>query len=135
MFLLAGSPELEAEHLKGDINGHPFSSPDGIRIDPKGRLWVQTDAGTGTSTTSVFGNNSMYYVDQETGESKRFLVGTVGCEITGIAYNEDLTAMCMNIQHPHAEWDRYTDASGAKQGPARSATFVVYREDGQPVGV
>ncbi|MCK9508787.1 MAG: PhoX family phosphatase [Pigmentiphaga sp.] len=135
MFLLAGSPELEAEHLKGDINGHPFSSPDGIRIDPKGRLWVQTDAGTGTSTTSVFGNNSMYYVDQETGESKRFLVGPVGCEITGIAYNEDLTAMFINIQHPNAEWNRYTDASGAKQGPARSATIVVYREDGQPVGV
>ncbi|MNS98539.1 hypothetical protein D3C72_1329090 [compost metagenome] len=99
-------------------------------MDPKGRLWVQTDAGTGTSTTDFFGNNSMYYIDQKTGESKRFLVGPLGCEITGIAYTPDLTTFFINIQHPNQSWN--TLRSGG--GDARSATVVVRRTDGKPVG-
>src|SRR3546814_10812108 len=45
IFLLAGDPSLAAggSNLIGDIDGDTFSSPDGIRIDPQGRLWVQTD--------------------------------------------------------------------------------------------
>ena len=45
IFLLAGDPSLAAggSNLTGNINGDTFSSPDGIAIDPQGRLWVQTD--------------------------------------------------------------------------------------------
>ncbi len=128
LLLLAGDPSIAQDNLKGNINGDTFSSPDGIGIDPQGRLWVQTDAGTGSSTTDIFGNNSMYFVDQETGESKRFLVGPVGCEITGLTYTPDLTTFFINIQHPNKDWNT---VSG---GDARSATVVVRRTDGKPVG-
>lgn len=128
LLLLAGDPSIAAANEKGNIVGHTFSSPDGIRVDPQNRLWVQTDAGTGSSTTSIFGNNAMYYVDQVSGESKRFLVGPEGCEITGIGYTPDLTAFFINIQHPEGAW------STTAGWPARSATVVVRRTDGKPVG-
>ncbi|HYG43955.1 MAG TPA: alkaline phosphatase PhoX [Bordetella sp.] len=130
LLLLAGYDESEgqAANLTGTINGDTFSSPDGIRIDTQGRLWVQTDSGA--TRAEEFGHNAMYYIDQKTGESKRFLVGPVGCEITGIAYNEDLTTFFINIQHPSGAWN--TVRAGG--GDARSATVVVRRKDGKPVG-
>lgn len=127
LLLLAGDPSIAADNQKGNIKGDTFSSPDGIRIDPQNRLWVQTDAGTSASTTDIFGNNSQYYVDQKTGESKRFLAGPLGCEITGIAYTPDLTTMFINIQHPTGKWP-------SANLPARSSTVVVRRTDGKPVG-
>ncbi len=137
VFLLAGNPNLAEANLKGNISGDYFSSPDGLRIDPQGRLWVQTDhnltgnAGTlngaAVNMTQAFGNNSMYHVDQTSKASKRFLVGPVGCEITGIAYTPDLKSFFINIQHPTGNWP----VSG--QQP-RSSTIVVRRADGQPVG-
>ncbi|QDC38519.1 PhoX family protein [Sphingobium fuliginis] len=137
VFLLAGNPNLAEANLKGNISGDYFSSPDGLRIDPQGRLWVQTDhnltgnAGTlngaAVNMTQAFGNNSMYHVDQTSKASKRFLVGPVGCEITGIAYTPDLKSFFINIQHPTGNWP----VSG--QQP-RSSTIVVRRTDGQPVG-
>ena len=137
IFLLAGNPALAEDNLKGNISGDYFSSPDGIRIDPQGRLWVQTDhnltgnAGTlngaATNMTGAFGNNSMYYIDQTSKQSKRFLVGPAGCEITGIAYTPDLKNFFINIQHPTGNWPV------AGQQP-RSSTIVVRRTDGQPVG-
>lgn len=137
IFLLAGNPSLAEVNLKGNINGDYFSSPDGIRIDPQGRLWVETDhnltgnAGTlngaAVNMTQAFGNNSMYYVDQTTKQSKRFLIGPTGCEITGIAYTPDLKNFFINIQHPTGNWP----VPG--QLP-RSSTIVVRRTDGQPVG-
>jgi len=132
LLLLAGQDAADgaASNITGNIKGDEFSSPDGIRVDPKGRLWVQTDAGTGTDVTNIFGNNSMYYIDQKTGESKRFLVGPLGCEITGIAYTPDLTTFFINIQHPNKDWN--TVRAGG--GDARSATVVVRRLDGKPVG-
>lgn len=127
IFLLAGDPSIAAENQKGNIVGDTFSSPDGIRVDPKGRLWVQTDAGTGSSTTSIFGANSMHYIDQTTREAKRFLVGPHGCEITGIAYTPDLTTFFINIQHPNDKWP-------SADLPARSSTIVVRHKDGKPIG-
>ncbi|NML91627.1 PhoX family phosphatase [Sphingobium sp. TB-6] len=137
VFLLAGNPNLAEANLKGNISGDYFSSPDGLRIDPQGRLWVETDhnltgnAGTlngaAVNMTQAFGNNSMYHVDQTSKASKRFLVGPAGCEITGIAYTPDLKSFFINIQHPTGNWP----VSG--QQP-RSSTIVVRRTDGQPVG-
>lgn len=127
IFLLAGSQKLTTESLKGDINGDEFSSPDGLRIDPQGRLWVQTDAGTGSSTTNIFGNNAMYHVDQTTKRSTRFLVGPDGCEITGLAYTPDLKTFFINIQHPGTGWP----VAGQ---PGRSSTIVVRHQEGKAVG-
>ncbi|HUD93680.1 PhoX family protein [Sphingobium sp.] len=139
IFLLAGDPSLAGfgsatDKLEGNINGDTFSSPDGIRIDPKGRLWVQTDhsvpGSSGDSSRTieqVFGQNAMFYIDQTTKKSMRFLVGPEGCEITGLAYTPDLKNFFINIQHPTGNWP----ISG--QEP-RSSTIVVRRTDGQPVG-
>lgn len=127
IFLLAGSQKLGADNLKGNINGDEFSSPDGLRVDPQGRLWVQTDASTSSSTTNVFGNNAMYHVDQTTKRSTRFLVGPDGCEITGLAYTPDLKTFFINIQHPGTGWP----VAGQ---PGRSSTIVVRHNEGKPVG-
>ncbi|WP_444633463.1 PhoX family protein [Cupriavidus oxalaticus] len=126
ILLQAGDPSLATDNLKGNINGDTFSSPDGLRVDPKGRLWVQTDSSTSSTYTNTFGNNSMYYISP-TGQSKRFLAGPTGCEITGIAYTPDLTTCFINIQHPTGQWP-----DAAK--PPRSSTIVVRRTDGKPVG-
>lgn len=133
ILLLAGDPSIAAANQKGNMIGATFSSPDGIRVDPKGRLWVQTDAGTGPSTTSIFGANSMHYVDQVTREVRRLLVGPIGCEITGLAYTPDLTTFFVNIQHPTG-----TGAAGGNWPdanlPSRSSTVVVRHVAGKPVG-
>ncbi len=136
IFLLAGDPSLASggANLTGNINGDTFSSPDGLRIDPQGRLWVQTDHSvpgtsgvTGLSIDVAFGHNAMFYVDQKSKQSKRFLVGPLGCEITGLAYTPDLKTFFVNIQHPTGNWPV------AGQQP-RSSTIVVTRTDGAPVG-
>jgi uncharacterized protein len=136
IFLLAGDPSLASggTNLTGNINGDTFSSPDGIRIDPQGRLWVQTDHSvpgnsgvSGRTIDQAFGHNAMFYVDQDSKQSKRFLVGPLGCEITGLAYTPDLKTFFVNIQHPTGNWPV------AGQRP-RSSTIVVTRTDEQPVG-
>lgn len=136
IFLLAGDPSLASggNNLVGNIEGDTFSSPDGIRIDPQGRLWVQTDHSvpgnsgvSGRSIDAAFGHNAMFYVDQDSKQSKRFLVGPLGCEITGLAYTPDLKTFFVNIQHPTGNWPV------AGQQP-RSSTIVVTRTDGAPVG-
>src|SRR3546814_10599212 len=81
----------------------------------------------GTSIDQAFGHNAMFYIDQSTKETKRFLVGPVGCEITGLAYTPDLTTFFVNIQHPTGDWPV------AGEEP-RSSTVVVRRTDGKPVG-
>lgn len=136
LVLLAGDPSLTnaAGNLVGNISGDTFSSPDGLRVDPQGRLWAQTDMSvpgssgvTGQTNEQVFGNNAMYYIEAATRKSFRFLVGPVGQEITGIAYTPDLTTFFINVQHPTKAWPE-----PGKQ--PRSATIVVRRTDGRPVG-
>ena len=136
LFLLAGDPALASggANLTGDIKGDTFSSPDGIRIDPQGRLWVQTDHSvpgssgvSGTTIDQAFGHNAMFYIDQTTKQSKRFLVGPLGCEITGLAYTPDLKTFFVNIQHPTGNWP----VSGEQP---RSSTVVITRTDAQPIG-
>ncbi|MCW2394587.1 MULTISPECIES: PhoX family protein [unclassified Sphingobium] len=136
LFLLAGDPGYAAggTNLVGNINGDTFSSPDGIRIDPQGRLWVQTDhsvpgtsGASGVTIEQVVGHNAMFYIDQTSKKSKRFLVGPTGCEITGLAYTPDLKTFFVNIQHPTGNWPI------AGEQP-RSSTVVITRTDGKPVG-
>jgi uncharacterized protein len=140
LVLQAGDPALAnaTGNLVGDIAGDTFSSPDGIGVDPAGRVWVQTDMSvpgssgiSGVSNVATFGNNAMYWIDPATRESRRFLVGPVGCEITGLAWTPDLRTFFVNIQHPTLAWP--SNVQGNRL-PARSATIVVRRNDGQPVG-
>jgi secreted PhoX family phosphatase len=78
---------------------------------------------------------------------KRFLVGPVGCEITGLAETPDGRALFVNIQHPGentAMADLADPAAYTSQWPGnagygagtrpRSATIVITKDDGGRVG-
>jgi len=127
LFLQAGDSRLTASNQKGNIVGDSFTAPDGIDVDPKGRLWVQTDSSTSATTTNTFGNNAMYSVDPVTKKSTRFLTGPDGCEITGLTYTPDLKTFFVNIQHP-------TTWPGTVTGQGKSSTIVIQRTDGNTIG-
>ena len=127
LFLQAGDSRLTASNHKGNIVGDSFTAPDGIDVDPKGRLWVQTDSSTSATTTNTFGNNAMYSVDPVTKKSTRFLTGPDGCEITGLTYTPDLKTFFVNIQHP-------TTWPGTVTGQGKSSTIVIQRTDGNTIG-
>jgi secreted PhoX family phosphatase len=140
LVLQAGDPTLATAtgNLVGDIVGDTFSSPDGIGIDPAGRAWVQTDMSvpgssgvSGITNVAAFGHNAMYHLDPATRRSSRFLVGPVGCEITGLTWTPDLRTFFVNVQHPTGAWPSNVQGNAL---PARSATVVVRRTDGRPVG-
>jgi len=122
---------LVSSNLVGDIVGDTFSSPDGIGVDPAGRVWVQTDMSVNSGNVGTFGNNAMYHLDAATRESRRFLVGPLGCEITGLTWTPDLRTFFVNIQHPTQAWPSNVQGNSL---PPRSATIVVRRDNGQPVG-
>lgn len=145
IFVFAG------DHGSGSVQGRPlddsniFAAPDGLWIDPEGRLWIQTDisnASMNRGDHAVFGNNQMLCADPDTGEIRRFLTGPVGQEITGVVATPDQTTLFVNVQHPgettsgpqfvQGEWTSHWPG-GAPTRP-RSATLAISRIDGGKVG-
>jgi len=155
-----------------------FSSPDGLVFSPStGICWIQTDDGAYTDVTNCMmlaavpgqvgdgAKKTLSYsrtaggplaVDTYVGKTptaatlKRFLVGPVGCEITGLCETPDGKAMFVNIQHPGettaqaniadptkftSHWPGNTGygAGGATARP-RSATIVITKNDGGRIG-
>ena len=153
-----------------------FSSPDGLVFSPyTGICWVQTDDGAYTDVTNCMmlaalpgqvgdgkkltlsyprtAGVAALAVDTYVGKLptadtlKRFLVGPVGCEITGLCETPDGKAMFINIQHPGentaqaviADPTRYTSqwpsnaGYGAGKRP-RSATILITKNDGGRIG-
>lgn len=114
-----------------------FASPDGLWFDPRGVLWIQTDMSGSQLREGPFGNNQMLAADPQTGELRRFLVGPLGCEITGAVSTPDLKTLFVNIQHP-GEGSGPTDFSsnwpaGGDSRP-RSSTVIVTKDDGGKIG-
>ncbi len=146
-FLLAGDPDAPETVAQGNLHGPGFGSPDGLWIDPRGLMWIQTDVSTsalGKGAYARLGNNQMLAVDPAVGEVRRFLAGPRGCEITGVVMSPDMRSMFVNIQHPGepanersdpakpsaiSTWPRHTPCDRP-----RSATIVITREDGGIVG-
>jgi secreted PhoX family phosphatase len=144
VFVLTGDPTKDA---KTNIKGDMFASPDGLWFDPRGILWIQTDAAARLMSEPSYanlGNNMMLACDPASREIRRFLVGPKGCEITGVAMTPDHRTMFVNIQHPG---EPLTDISNPKNptaisawpdhdktGRPRSATVVITRDDGEPIG-
>ena len=152
-----------------------FSSPDGLAFSRStGICWIQTDDGAYTDVTNCMmlaavpgkvgdgAKTKLNYdktgggtlaVDTYVGKKptadtlKRFLVGPVGSEITGIAETADGKALFVNIQHPGentslaniADPAKYTSqwptnaGYGAGKRP-RSATIVITKNDGGRIG-
>ena len=146
-FALAGDPQAAAEQDRGTIKGDMYGSPDGLAFDQSGLLWIQTDVSTSALNKGPYqnmGNNMMLCANQETGETRRFLTGPRGCEITGIAFTPDRRAMFINIQHPGETASERSDPAkpqaishwpdGPQGGRPRSATVVIRRKDGGVMG-
>jgi secreted PhoX family phosphatase len=145
IFALAGDPANPAHGAT--VNGDKYGSPDGIYVDPRDRIWIQTDVSSSTVNIGAyagFGNNQMLAANPVTRETRRFLVGPNGCEVTGVWLTADLKTMFVGIQHPGeapvgvnspADPKRYSSwPDGAAGGRPRSATLVIVREDGGEIG-
>jgi uncharacterized protein len=155
-----------------------FSSPDGLWFSRvTGLAWIQTDDGAYTDVTNCMmlagipgrvgdgarttlsytrGDGSTLALDTYVGKKpdaatlRRFLVGPVDCEITGITETPDGKAVFVNIQHPgetitaanvvnpatylsHWPGNAGYGAGGATARP-RSATVVITKNDGGLIG-
>lgn len=152
-----------------------FSSPDGLWFSNNtGLCWIQTDDGAYADVTNCMmlaaipgqvGDGEQKTLAYSTGVTvdtyagkaatpetlKRFLVGPVDCEITGIAETPDGKALFVNIQHPGetiskanlADPSKYVShwpanagygAGGATTARPRSATVVITKNDGGRIG-
>ncbi|MCV6636949.1 PhoX family phosphatase [Candidatus Albibeggiatoa sp. nov. NOAA] len=155
IYMLAGNPDDADPNNQGNIKGDIFSSPDGIWIDKDGRVWIQTDMSGSSQLKGIyepFGNNQMLASDPATGEVKRFFVGPIGQEVTGVITTPDGKTMFINIQHPGDVPGGLRDSLGASKptpenpriasnwpdfnenGRPRSSTIVITKDDGGVIG-
>ncbi len=138
IFALAGNPALHKDAYAGSANitaENMFNSPDGLAFDRDGRLWIQTDGDySNAKYFAGMGNNQMLCANPVTGEIKRFLVGPVACEITGIAFTPDQKTMFVGIQHPGEKLALSHFPQGGDAVP-RSSIIAISRRDGRMVGL
>ena len=127
-----------AYNISGLDLDNELGSPDGIWMDPRGLLWIQTDNGAPLDSNS--NDQVLCVIPSELPDNRlvrpatqkqmrRFFVGPRGCEVTGIAMTPDYRTIFFNIQHPDATWP---DGPGTL---ARSATIAISREDGGTIGI
>ena len=154
-------------NLSGLDADNDFSSPDGLWFSKATNIcWIQTDDGAYTDVTNCMllaalpgsvGDGSaktitntdasnatkqvQTYVGAKPGKIlRRFLVGPVQCEITGLAESPDGGALFVNIQHPGEDTPAANIATPSSTWPAaagnrpRSATIVITRDDGGKIG-
>jgi len=146
VFLLAGDPG-QADPAQRGTTGLAFGGPDGLHFDRRGVLWIMTDISASRQQRAAFdplGGNQLLAADPASGEVRRFLVGPVNCEITGLTQTPDGKTFFLSIQHPgevpnarsdpdHPDaYSRWPDG-GAGARP-RSATIVIERDDGGVIG-
>ncbi|MBU0913759.1 MAG: PhoX family phosphatase [Gammaproteobacteria bacterium] len=139
IFLLAGDvgTATPGTNLTLTADNH-MASPDGLMFSSNGLLWIQTDMSGSQQGEGPYGNNQMLVADPATRTVKRFFVGPVDAEVTGIAFTPDLKTMFVNIQHPG---DRSTPTQFTSNWPAndgtsrpRSATVIITKDDGGVIG-
>jgi uncharacterized protein len=145
--MLAGDPANQRPEARGNIKGDIFACPDGLALDARGVLWIQTDKHASQmykGEMQGIGNNQMLACDRSTGEVRRFFTGPVNCEVTGVTLTPDLRTMFINIQHPgESASDRSDPANPRKfsnwpdyrpDGRPRAATVVIRKQDGGVIG-
>jgi len=160
-------------NLSGLTADNDLSSPDGLWFSGATNIcWIQTDDGAYTDVTNCMmlaalpgqvgdgGPNAQKTITntdangqvrevrtfagaQPGDRLRRFLVGPVECEITGVTETPDGKTMFVNIQHPGenvknadignpAAWSSHWPDGG--QTRPRSATIVITRDDGGAIG-
>ena len=145
--VLAGDPANQRPEAQGNIKGDIFACPDGLALDARGVLWIQTDKHASQMYKGEMlriGNNQMLACDRSTGEVRRFFTGPVNAEVTGVTLTPDLRTMFINIQHPgETASDRSDPANPSKfsnwpdyreGGRPRSSTVVIRKKDGGLIG-
>ena len=173
VFLFAARESADRDHvnLSGLSADNDFSSPDGLWFANSGLLWIETDDSAYTDTSNCMllaaipgkvGDGGERSVESRDGDQRkavtthigapasestlrRFLVGPVDCEITGLSESPDGRALFVNIQHPGEtttgkQFDITNPATYLSHWPAggntrpRSATIVITRDDGGRIG-
>ena len=93
-------------NFSGLIADNKFTDCDGLWFDGAGLLWIQTDGGQPRGNNQMLaaipglvGDGGITAANNAT-NLRRFLVGRVGCEITGITMTPDRRSLFVNIQHP-----------------------------------
>lgn len=143
IFVLSG-PENDSRDLAGNplTPDNIHASADGLWIDNRGILWIETDMGSGQQVVENdrFGNNQMLAANPITGEIKRFFVGCRGQEVTGWIDTPDGKTVFVNLQHPGESSESqpvlastYPDGPGSG-GRGRSCTIIITKDDGGVVG-
>ncbi|KIH81175.1 PhoX family protein [Pseudomonas batumici] len=138
LFVVAGNPSVHPGTAKaGSSNITPqnmFNSPDGLGFDQAGRLWILSDGDySNAGDFAGMGNNQMLCADPASGEIRRFMVGPVGCEVTGISFSPDQKTLFVGIQHP-GESGHSTFPEHLPNGKPRSSVMAIRREDGGIIG-
>ena len=144
IFLLSG-PAEDSEFNGAKLDASQMhNSPDGLWFDRDGRLWIQTDISESVMNSgdyAQFGNNQMLACDPQAKDLRRFFVGPLGQEITGVVSTPDGKTLFVNVQHPGASTSKEQFAAGQLTGTwprqgryPRSATVVITREDGGVIG-
>lgn len=144
-FVLAGDPSAMRAEARGNVKGDAFACPDGLWVDGRGVLWIDTDmspTAMGRGDLAGLGNNALLAADPHSGEVRRFLTGPVGCELTGGTGTPDGRTLFVNIQHPgetpagSSDPQNPTRFSSWPDGGRRprSATVAIRRRDGGIVG-
>lgn len=137
LYVLAGNPSVHTDIRSGSDNisaGNMFNSPDGLKFDSNGMLWIQTDGNySNEKDFAGMGNNQMLLGDPATGEIRRFLTGPKQAEITGLTWSPDRRTMFVGVQHPGERGEGHWPDGGDSSTP-RSAIIAVKRDDGGLVG-
>ncbi len=109
---------------------YQFTDPDGLWVDPDGRIFIQTDGG------QPDGQNNQMLVSNEAGEIRRLFSGVTSDEITGIAVTPDRKYLFINTQHPGNGDPTLTNFPAPTDGVTipRDSTIVLRRKDGGIVG-
>lgn len=136
LYVMAGNPTVHKDIYAGSKNvtaDNMFNSPDGIKFDSRGGLWIQTDGNSSNKGDFAGqGNNQMLLGNTRTGEIRRFMVGPRECEVTGLCWSADKKTMFVGIQHPGANGNSHFPGGG--DSVPRSSIIAISRNDGGPVG-
>ncbi|MBB3710563.1 hypothetical protein FHS00_000116 [Limimaricola variabilis] len=130
LYVMAGNPEVHADAYAGSTNvtpGNMFNSPDGMKFDSRGMLWIQTDGDdSNEGEFAGMGNNQMLVGDPASGEIARFMTGPKGSEVTGATFSTDRRTLFVGIQHP----ENFPDPEALP----RSSIVAIRRADGAEIG-